>query len=113
VAGKRGTKNGIAPGASHAAPDAGGKDLGRLTERQLQILALVARGLTNRRVGEVLGISELTVRNHMRAVLRKLHSRDRTQAVVTALSAGWIAIPIDATGAPLANDALASTERRG
>jgi DNA-binding NarL/FixJ family response regulator len=113
VARKRATENGVAPRASHDAPEAGGEDLGRLTERQLQILALVARGLTNRQVGEALGISELTVRNHMRAVLRKLHSRDRTQAVVTALSAGWIAIPIDATGAPLATHALPTTERRG
>ena len=84
-----------------------------MTDRQLQILALVARGLTNRQVGEELGISEWTVRNHMRAVLRKLQSRDRTQAVVIAISAGWIAIPIDATGAPVASEARPSIEGGG
>ena len=67
----------------------------RLTERQLQILALVARGKTNRQVGEALGISERTVRNHMRTILRKLSSGDRTHAVVLAIGAGLIPIPIE------------------
>jgi two-component system response regulator DegU len=70
-----------------------------LTPRQLEILSLVAQGRTNRQVGEELGISERTVRNHMAAILRKLHSRDRTQAVVFAIANGWIAIPIEAQAA--------------
>jgi len=65
-----------------------------MTDRQLEILVNVARGRTNREIGEVLGISERTVRNHMRAILRKLTSTDRTQAVVMAIERGWIAIPI-------------------
>jgi DNA-binding NarL/FixJ family response regulator len=112
VAREEATENGVVLDASDADRDAPGKDRARLTERQLQILALVARGLTNRQVGEALGISDLTVRNHMRAVLRKLQSRDRTQAVVIAISAGWIAIPIDTTGAPVPNAARPSTEER-
>ena len=65
-----------------------------MTDRQLEILVNVARGRTNREIGEVLGISERSVRNHMRAILRKLSGTDRTQAVVMAIERGWIAIPI-------------------
>jgi DNA-binding CsgD family transcriptional regulator len=67
----------------------------RLTDRQLQILSLVARGGTNRRIGEELGISERTVRNHLRTILRKLSSPNRTHAVALASGNGWIAIPIE------------------
>ncbi len=66
-----------------------------ITDRQLQILVNVARGRTNRQIGESLGISERTVRNHMRAILKRLSSADRTHAVVTAIGHGWIAIPIE------------------
>jgi DNA-binding CsgD family transcriptional regulator len=68
---------------------------GPLTERQRQILYQVALGRTNRMIGEQLGISELTVRNHLRMINRKLSSPDRTHAVVLAISNGWIAIPIE------------------
>lgn len=74
-------------------PDRGAEPI-RMTDRQLEILVNVARGRTNREIGAVLGISERTVRNHMRAILRKLTSTDRTQAVVMAIERGWIAIPI-------------------
>jgi DNA-binding CsgD family transcriptional regulator len=66
-----------------------------VTDRQLEILRNVARGQTNREIGETLGISERTVRNHMRAILKRLSSSDRTHAVVTAIGNGWIAIPIE------------------
>lgn len=66
-----------------------------LTDRQLSILVMVARGRTNRQIGEVLGVSERTIRNHMRTILRKLSSSDRTQAVVIAIEHGWIPIPIE------------------
>jgi DNA-binding NarL/FixJ family response regulator len=111
VAREQGTENGAAPDLRRG--EAAGEERGRLTERQIQVLSLVARGLTNRQVGEALGISDRTVRNHMRAVLRKLRSRDRTQAVVLAISAGWIAIPIDATGAPMPSEARPATEENG
>ena len=65
-----------------------------LTERQLQVLSNVARGRTNRQIGEVLGISEKTVRNHLRTIAHKLRTSDRTHAVVLAIGNGWIAIPI-------------------
>jgi len=66
-----------------------------ITARQLEILTYVARGRTNRQIGESLGISERTVRNHMRAILQRLSSSDRTHAVVLAIGNGWIAVPIE------------------
>jgi DNA-binding NarL/FixJ family response regulator len=107
VAREQGTESGASDLRSG---EAAGDERGGLTGRQIEVLALVARGLTNRQVGESLGISERTVRNHMRAILRRLRSRDRTHAVVLAISAGWIAIPIDASGAPMASEARPATE---
>jgi DNA-binding NarL/FixJ family response regulator len=109
VSGEQGTEK-VAAGLRSG--EAAGEERGELTARQIEVLALVARGLTNRQVGEALGISERTVRNHMRAILRKLRSRDRTHAVVMAISAGWISIPVDATGTPMAGAARPTTEGR-
>jgi two-component system response regulator DegU len=69
-----------------------------VTNRQLEILVNVARGMTNREIGEALGISERTVRNHMRSILQRLSSADRTHAVVVAIGHGWIAVPIEPEG---------------
>lgn len=71
-----------------------------VTDRQLEILRNVARGQTNREIGERLGISERTVRNHMREILRRLSSSDRTHAVVLAIGNGWIPIPVEPDGDP-------------
>jgi DNA-binding NarL/FixJ family response regulator len=68
-----------------------------LTDRQLEILLHVARGGSNRQIGKTLGISERTVRNHLRSVSAKLATSDRTRAVVIAIERGWIAIPIEPT----------------
>jgi two-component system NarL family response regulator len=57
----------------------------RLTERELQVLKLVARGLSNREVAEDLFISENTVKNHVRNILEKLHLHSRMEAVVYAV----------------------------
>lgn len=65
-----------------------------LTDRHLEILGHVARGRTNRQVGEALGISERTVRNHMRTIAKRLATTDRTHAVVLAIGHGWISVPI-------------------
>jgi len=66
-----------------------------VTDRQLEILSNVAKGMTNREIGQSLGISERTVRNHMRAIMKRLASSDRTHAVVLAIGNGWIPIPIE------------------
>jgi DNA-binding NarL/FixJ family response regulator len=88
------------PGPPEPSADASGGRSGggappRITDRQLEILVHVARGRTNRQIGQALGISERTVRNHLQAILHKLASTDRTQAVVVAIERGWIAIPIE------------------
>jgi two-component system NarL family response regulator len=56
-----------------------------LTERELQVLKLVARGMSNREVSEQLFISENTVKNHVRNILEKLHLHSRMEAVVYAV----------------------------
>ncbi len=55
-----------------------------LTEREREILKLVARGASNRQIGETLFITEGTVKNHMSNILSKLGLRDRTQAALYA-----------------------------
>ncbi len=57
----------------------------RLTERETQVLRLVAKGLSNREIGEELFISENTVKNHVRNMLEKLHLHSRMEAVVYAV----------------------------
>ena len=57
----------------------------RLTERELEVLRLVAKGLNNREVAKELFISENTVKNHVRNILEKLHLHSRMEAVVYAV----------------------------
>lgn len=61
-----------------------------LTARELEILGLLAKGLTNKQIGHVLGISEHTVRNHVNSVIDKLDVSDRTEAATTAIQRGLI-----------------------
>jgi DNA-binding NarL/FixJ family response regulator len=58
----------------------------RLTERELDVLRLVAGGYSNKEIGRVLGISDGTVKNHMTEILQKLGARDRTHAVLKAIA---------------------------
>lgn len=74
-----------------AAPGHGNRPI---TDRELEVLTHAARGRTNREIGAALGISPMTVRNHMRTIQRKLATTDRTQAVVFAIGSGWIPIRI-------------------
>ena len=61
-----------------------------LSDREMEILALITRGMSNKQVAVELGISHQTVKNHMTSILRKLAVNDRTQAAVYALRKGWI-----------------------
>jgi len=64
--------------------------LSPLTAREMEILELVAQGMSNRKIAYRLGISHQTVKNHMTAILRKLGATGRTEAAVSALRRGWI-----------------------
>ncbi|OGO51555.1 MAG: hypothetical protein A2148_01390 [Chloroflexi bacterium RBG_16_68_14] len=61
-----------------------------LSPREREVLALIARGLTNRQIAEALGISEHTARNHVTSILDKLGLSRRTEAAVYAVRLGLI-----------------------
>jgi NarL family two-component system response regulator LiaR len=66
----------------------GADGITQLTERELDILRLVAQGLDNNDIGSRLGLSEKTVRNRLTVVFEKLHVNNRTQAALYALRRG-------------------------
>ncbi|MGW7076206.1 response regulator [Streptomyces sp. NPDC054866] len=63
---------------------------GRLSERERQVLALVARGLNNGEIGEQLGLSPLTAKTHVSRIMGKLGVRDRAQLVIVAYESGLV-----------------------
>ncbi len=64
----------------------------RPTDRELEVLRLAGKGLTNRAIGLELGISDRTVQGHLAKVYSKLHVNSRTEAVLKAMQQGWIAL---------------------
>lgn len=61
-----------------------------LTDRELDVLGLAAKGYTNKAIGVQLGISDRTVQGHLAHIFAKMHASSRTEAVMRAVSLGWI-----------------------
>jgi DNA-binding NarL/FixJ family response regulator len=61
-----------------------------LTSREMEVLELVAKGFTNKAIGVQLGISDRTVQGHLAHIFDKLQAGSRTEAVMRAVSLGWI-----------------------
>lgn len=86
------TRRVIAEYAGRGRPGAGTVDgFETLTERELDVLKLMARGMTNAEIAEALFVSETTVKTHVSHIFTKLDLRDRAQAVVAAYEAGLVA----------------------
>jgi DNA-binding NarL/FixJ family response regulator len=86
----------IAPRVSGARQRAGedrprpGRDLSRITEREREVLALVAEGLSNDEIATRLYLSPLTTKTHVSHIMTKLDARDRAQLVVIAYESGLV-----------------------
>ncbi|MEM8860703.1 MAG: response regulator transcription factor [Chloroflexota bacterium] len=61
-----------------------------MTPRELEVLALVVKGMNNRKIGEQLHLATGTVRNHVSEIMGKLNVSDRTQAAVKAVQIGLV-----------------------
>lgn len=81
----------IAQLAAHATPSqAAQPTVEQLTERELEVLSMVARGYTNKAIGLQLGISDRTVQGHLAHIFGKLHASSRTEAVMRAVAHHWL-----------------------
>ncbi|MFC6707730.1 response regulator transcription factor [Flexivirga alba] len=67
-----------------------GRTLPRLTEREQEVLRLLARGMTNAEIAAELFLGVETVKSHVATLLAKLSARDRTQAVIAAYESGFV-----------------------
>lgn len=79
--------------ARQSRPAAQSVDTGELSPRECEVLALVVQGLTNREIGDELGIARNTVKNHLRSVYAKLGVRNRAEAAAYAVSQGLVCLP--------------------
>jgi DNA-binding CsgD family transcriptional regulator len=77
--------------AAPGSPGRPGRDLSALTPREVEVLGLIARGLSNAELAAALTLSEAMVKTHVARILTKLDLRDRVQAVVFAYETGLVA----------------------
>lgn len=90
----------IASGEAYVTPVLAGKmltelsrprcddSLSELTKREIEVLELLSRGLTNKEIGERLHLAEKTIKHHITSILQKLHVRSRTEAAIVAIRHG-------------------------
>lgn len=81
---------GLAAAYARHRPAAAPAWVARLTEREAEVLRLMATGLTNAEIARRMGVGPATVKTHVAAVLAKTGTRDRTQAVIAAYESGFI-----------------------
>jgi DNA-binding NarL/FixJ family response regulator len=72
--------------------EAAGPAADLLSAREMEVLRLMAKGMSNKEIGRALWIGETTVKTHVSHILRKLDQNDRTQAVLAAVQAGLISL---------------------
>lgn len=77
-------------GLSRLEPTVGSWICEQLTERETEILRMMAGGYSNKEIAQALFLAEGTVKNHISHILAKMGVRDRTRAVLKALELGWI-----------------------
>jgi DNA-binding NarL/FixJ family response regulator len=63
-----------------------------LSDREMEVLTCIVRGMSNKEIANLLEISHQTVKNHVTSILRKFGVDDRTQAVIYALKRGWVTL---------------------
>jgi DNA-binding CsgD family transcriptional regulator len=78
------------PVAEQVARWAGGERPAKLTEREVEVLRLLAKGWTNAQIAQALGVSRHTVGFHVGNLLEKLGMSNRTEAVVEGMQQGWL-----------------------
>jgi DNA-binding NarL/FixJ family response regulator len=92
------TRRLVARFACHSAATTAHRDLAALTPREIEVLTLLGRGLSNQEIAGRFGLSEATVKSHAAHVFAKLQLRDRAQAVVVAYETGLISPGENGTG---------------
>jgi DNA-binding NarL/FixJ family response regulator len=75
------------------APTQARREVAELTDREREVLSLIATGLSNSELADVLHVSLPTVKTHVSRILAKLGARDRTQLVIIAYEAGLVPVP--------------------
>ncbi len=82
--------NQVAGGGTCFAADTGDSPLGVLTSRELEVVRHLGRGFSNQEIGRTLGISEHTIKSHLKAIFLKLEVSDRAEAVARAYEQGMM-----------------------